>query len=42
MRTARLLLQAIAATGLVCVVWMVNPVPVSSQQSMSEMGKPMP
>jgi sporulation protein YlmC with PRC-barrel domain len=42
MRTARMLLQAIAATGLLGMVWMVNPATVSSQQSMSEMGKPVP
>jgi len=42
MRTARMLLQAIAATGLLGMVWMVNPATVSSQQSMSEMGKRVP
>ncbi len=42
MRTARMLLRAIAATGLLGMVWMVNPAIVSSQQSIGEMGKPIP
>ena len=42
MKTARMLLQAIAATGLLGVVGMVNPASVSSQQPMGEIGKPMP
>jgi len=37
-----MLLQAITATGLLGVVGMVNPASVSSQQSMGEIGKPMP
>src|SRR5215831_5983969 len=42
MKTARVLLQAIAATGLLGIVGMVNPASVSSQQQMTETGKPMP
>ena len=42
MKTARMLLQAIAATGLLGVVGMVTPTNVSSQQAMSEIGKPTP
>jgi sporulation protein YlmC with PRC-barrel domain len=42
MKTARVLLQAIAATGLLGMVGMANPASVSSQQSMGEVGKPMP
>src|SRR5215467_1891163 len=42
MKTARVLLQAIAATGLLGLVGMVNPASVSSQQQMSESGKSMP
>ena len=42
MKTARMLVQAIAATGLLGVVGMVNPASASSQQPMGEIGKPMP
>ena len=42
MKTARVLLQAIAATGLLGMVGMVNPASVSSQQPMGEVGTPMP
>ena len=42
MKTARVLLQAIAATGLLGTVGMINPASVSSQQVMSELGKPLP
>ena len=41
MKTARVLLQAIAATGL-GLLGIMNPESVSSQQPMSEVGKPMP
>src|SRR5262245_49827399 len=41
MKTARVLLQAVAATGLLGIVGMVNPASVSSQQQMSETGKPI-
>lgn len=42
MKTLRLSLQAIAATGLLAVAAMGNPASVSSQQAMSELGKPLP
>jgi sporulation protein YlmC with PRC-barrel domain len=42
MKTVRVLLQAIAATGLLGMIGMVNPASVSSQQPMGEIGKPMP
>ena len=42
MKTVRLLFPAIAATGLLGMVGMVNPRLVSSEQAMSELGKPMP
>ena len=42
MKTLRLSLQAIAATGLLAVAGMGNPASVSSQQAMSELGKPLP
>lgn len=42
MKTVRLLLQAITATGLLGMVGMVNPGHVSSEQAMSELGKPSP
>src|SRR6187551_1863069 len=41
-KTLRLSLQAIAATGLLAVAAMGNPASVSSQQAMSELGKPLP
>jgi|GEM_PF-3638130 len=40
MKTLRLSLQAIAATGLLAVAGMGNPASVSSQQAMSELGNP--
>ena len=42
MKTARVFVQALTATGLLGIVGMVNPANVSSQQPMSELGKPMP
>ncbi|HKY70927.1 MAG TPA: hypothetical protein VJL88_03330 [Nitrospira sp.] len=42
MKTARVLVQAIAATGLLSTFGMTNPASVSSQQPMNELGKPMP
>jgi len=42
MKTARLLLQAIAATGLLGMFGMLHPGNVSAQQAMSELGKPLP
>ena len=42
MKTARVLVQALTATGLLGIVGMGNPANVSSQQPMSELGKPMP
>jgi hypothetical protein len=42
MKSARVFLQTIAATGLLGIAWMTNPAPVSSQQPMKEMGKPTP
>ena len=42
MKTAPMLLQAIAATGLLGIFGMVTPTYVSSQQAMSELGTPMP
>src|SRR4029078_11618325 len=42
MKTLRMFLQAIAATGLLAVAGMGSPASVSSQQAMSELGKPLP
>lgn len=42
MKTTRMLLQAIAATGLLGIIGMVTPTNVSAQQTMSELGNPMP
>ena len=42
MKTARMSLQAIAATGLLGIVGMVTPANVSSQQPISELGNPTP
>ena len=36
MKSARVFLQTIAATGLLGMAWMMNPAPVSSQQPMNE------
>ncbi|HKT33873.1 MAG TPA: PRC-barrel domain-containing protein [Nitrospira sp.] len=42
MNTVRVLLQAIAATGLLGMFGMIHPGNVSSQELLSEIGKPMP
>jgi hypothetical protein len=42
MKLAKGFLQTIAATGMLGMMWMVNPAPVSSQQPMSELGRPAP
>ena len=42
MKTARLLLPAIAATGMLSLVGIANPGHVWSEEAMSELGNPMP
>jgi sporulation protein YlmC with PRC-barrel domain len=42
MKTVRVIVQTIAATGLLGLSGMMNPATVSSQQPMSKLGKPMP
>ncbi|HET8721261.1 MAG TPA: PRC-barrel domain-containing protein [Nitrospira sp.] len=42
MKTARLLLPAITATGMLGIVGIMNPGHVSSEEAMSELGNPLP
>jgi hypothetical protein len=42
MKTLRLSVPAIAATGLLGLVGIINPASVSAEQRMSELGQPMP